>query len=50
MVIAYGRASKKNPSEERPIIYLVPELLKPTGLTDEMRNNYKCMGDLATVT
>ena len=29
---------------------MVPELLKPTGLTNEMRNNYKCMKQIADVT
>lgn len=39
---------KKIVKEEK--IYLLPELLKPTGLTDEMRKNGKAMRDLAKFT
>ncbi|KAG8042448.1 hypothetical protein G9C98_005082 [Cotesia typhae] len=32
------------------LLYLIPELCKATGLTDEMRTNYKLMAKLATFT
>lgn len=31
-------------------IHLVPELLKPTGMTDEMKNDFKCMRAIADYT
>ncbi|XP_015598594.1 piwi-like protein Siwi [Cephus cinctus] len=35
---------------EKDIIYLVPELCRATGLTDEMRNNFRLMKSLANYT
>ena len=35
---------------EKREIRLIPELCCPTGLTDEMRNDFKCMNDVANFT
>ena len=54
MVVAYRKKKEIDASgKKREVIekiYLVPEFLKPTGLTDEMRNNRHAMRDLATNT
>jgi aubergine-like protein len=31
-------------------IYLIPELCRPTGITDEMKKDYQCMNDIAKFT
>lgn len=31
-------------------IYLIPELCRPTGITDDMRRDYQCMNDIAKFT
>lgn len=36
--------------EREEIVYLVPELLKPTGLTDDLRKDHRFMNDLAMFT
>ncbi len=36
--------------KEDILIYLVPELCSPTGLTDEMRGNFKLMKSVADIT
>ena len=54
MVVAYRKKKEIDASgKKREVIekiHLVPELLKPTGLTDEMRNNRHAMRDLARYT
>lgn len=37
-------------SGKSELIYLIPELCRATGMTDEMRNNFKLMQDLSTYT
>lgn len=35
---------------QNELIYLIPELCRATGMTDEMRNNFRLMQDLSTYT
>ena len=54
LVVAFRRKKEIDSNGKKKLIeepiHLVPELLKPTGLTDEMRENRNAMRDLARYT
>ncbi|KAL6255908.1 hypothetical protein P5V15_013149 [Pogonomyrmex californicus] len=50
MLVTRSKPKERNASNQGNLVYLVPELCRATGLTDDMRENFQLMKALATHT